>query len=333
VCPVVHARRPAFTLIELLTVVAIIGLLIGILVPSLAKARESAKKASTAAVMKALSDGLELFRNENEDEMKRLPGGNTEGYPPSARRDDPTESGQQRIFGAQWLVRYLLGKNLDGYVPRRSVSDTVLRRAEENWEEKEWYEDASGNPSGFSRAGPYVNSTNVKIQAPNRLIGFPGGGIRTDEHTWEQPVFLDSFGGPILYYAANPTEASKPNASIATFGEEDSPRGIFNFADNGPFTGQCLGNDDGVCIYQPWDFGGGDTHKIKNFGEHPSDRPDKDSVLRGKNDTAFPAFLLDRSKYESTKRKTVTPFNREKFILISPGKDRLYGTGDDVKNF
>ncbi|HPM23890.1 MAG TPA: type II secretion system protein, partial [Phycisphaerae bacterium] len=114
-------RRWAFTLIELLTVVAIISLLISILVPSLSGARDAAKNAKTRSIMKAAGEGLELFRNENEQELR----GNN--YPPSTPGDDPTESGNnnspgnEELCGAQWLVRYLLGKDLNGYVARRNV--------------------------------------------------------------------------------------------------------------------------------------------------------------------------------------------------------------------
>ncbi|MCH8807449.1 MAG: prepilin-type N-terminal cleavage/methylation domain-containing protein, partial [Planctomycetes bacterium] len=58
------AAKPGFTLIELLVVIAIIVLLIGILVPALNAARDQAKKASSAARIKALGDGAEMFHKE-----------------------------------------------------------------------------------------------------------------------------------------------------------------------------------------------------------------------------------------------------------------------------
>ncbi len=49
-----HTPASGFTLIELMTVIFIIGLLIGILIPSLTAARNFAKKTGTSAVLKAL---------------------------------------------------------------------------------------------------------------------------------------------------------------------------------------------------------------------------------------------------------------------------------------
>ena len=56
-------RGTGFTLVELLTVVAIIMLLIGILIPTLSRAREQAKATATRAILKAVGEGLDMFRN------------------------------------------------------------------------------------------------------------------------------------------------------------------------------------------------------------------------------------------------------------------------------
>lgn len=60
------ARRRGFTLIELLVVVAIIALLISILLPSLAAARESAKATMCMANQHSMSHGLFHYVQENK---------------------------------------------------------------------------------------------------------------------------------------------------------------------------------------------------------------------------------------------------------------------------
>jgi len=68
-------RKSGFTLIELLVVVAIIALLIAILLPSLNKARENAKKTVCATNLKAEGMGFALYASQFSDYLPFYKGG------------------------------------------------------------------------------------------------------------------------------------------------------------------------------------------------------------------------------------------------------------------
>jgi prepilin-type N-terminal cleavage/methylation domain-containing protein/prepilin-type processing-associated H-X9-DG protein len=62
-----NPKSRVFTLIELLVVVAIIAVLVAILLPSLNKARDSARQVTCLANLKSLGTAMGLYLNDNND--------------------------------------------------------------------------------------------------------------------------------------------------------------------------------------------------------------------------------------------------------------------------
>lgn len=312
-----RARCRAFTLIELMVVIAIITLLISILLPTLGKARERGKVVKTKAGLKAIGDGAEMYRGDNEsDQSVRL----SNGYPPSAMAFDDTLTTEESMAGANWLVRHLMGKDMYGYAPPRNVPPGLPP--------EEWYEfDTAGKPK-VDRVGPYLDGEATKVMRNKDLPQGPGN--QAWNRGQEQQVFVDTWGFPILYYVANPVQAAKPRANIASY--NGSTPGIYTMKDNGLFTGQCVGT---TCAVPPWNLGESDHHNLGDFG--PDNPPDPCNIRNSPR--TFPALIMDWDMYKSSMenndpcRAAVVPYRKDSFLLFSPGKDGSFGTPDDVTNF
>lgn len=76
------SRNPspnAFTLIELLTVIAIIGILAGILVPTVGKVRKTARDSQCKASLRQIGTTMQLFMNDNRGRLPVAKDTSTEG--------------------------------------------------------------------------------------------------------------------------------------------------------------------------------------------------------------------------------------------------------------
>ncbi len=318
-----QTQTRAFTLIELMVVIAIIGLLVGLLLPAIKAATTAAKNTGTKATFQAIDAALEAFKGHSS-----LGG----SYPPSASDHttrygyvmDPVAgaTGQILASGANLLVFALQGADAlgtAGFIDLPATGNGVW------WDDvNDAYEVTAGvavQTRYDSFAGSDLQETATSInQMFNEGTVVETGSAVVDE-AGHLPVYADNFGRPILYYRARraaPVMITNPGNQI----------GIYDQRDNQAFTGSSGGSvADGL------DFGAGVDHLIA-FTLYPSIDPAVSDLGSGSYGAGMGGGgTFEQFIWDSNVTARNVPNRRETYLLISAGADARYGTSDDVTNW
>jgi prepilin-type N-terminal cleavage/methylation domain-containing protein len=297
-----HIR--GFTIVELLTVMAVIALLIGLLVPGLNKVRIYAKSVKQKAQFHSISVALEMFRNDDGE------------YPPSTR----VNGANGYICGANRLAEALVGRDLQGFDPQTHWHPS-LETANGAYSISN-----SGSPTSYKiqslerRKGPYLSLES--IGAFNAIQFYGSGNTGNDLYPGSEdspptmppaPMLSDIYavktvtytntttnlsvsvkaGSPIIYLCARP---------LTVFKYDDPENSIYNYYDVAAIFDLGKTNDPTK------------THPFK---------PDASGVSKLFYDKITNPAIPTLDK----------PYNANSFLLLSAGYDGLYGTSDDIWNF
>jgi type II secretory pathway pseudopilin PulG len=226
----------AYTIIELLTVMSIIVILIGLLVPALNRVRIYAKGVKQKAQFHAIDAALELFNNEFE------------GYPPSNALDGQS----QPYCGAMKLCEAMVGRDLLGF-----HSQSVFRRDGMDTSGRFLLYPTPPSPDNLkARKGPYLQIENANAQRLEDIYGtrtapfLPANIVLCDVYSRELKTGLKT-GMPVLYYKANTTNSLHDPNNLPT--PTDNKGNIYNYWDNHVLVG----------LGKPWESSGvASSHKL-----------------------------------------------------------------------
>jgi len=308
---IVKRRRQGFTIVELLTVLAVIAILIGLLLPATTMVRRMAHNTRQKSQMTAIALGLEAFRNDFGF------------YPPSNASPNPT---QPAYCGAQKLAIAMVGLDTMGFnrLSTGSLEDMSGPGGDQSASHWDYY---TGEDTLALRQDPYVPAETANaFQLGNSGTTF--GLFSSPPASWDalSLVLCDTFGktliqlrngqtkragAPLLYFRANPlAKTIRGNAQNL----EDL---TYNFNDNAAFVQmRAAQRKDAVrplaeVVNQvsPADFFYGLDDPANNVTGALGYIQDPTGTIRAK------------------------AYNPDSYLLISAGEDGIYGTPDDICNF
>ena len=312
----VKRKNSGFSVVELITVITIVSILVSLLLPGISMVRTLAKNTQQKAQFATLELGIEAFKNDFGQ------------YPESKRKTN-----SHNYEGGQKLAEAMVGRDMLGFHP-----DTDWGENGSDYEDK-YYRglnstfspDKSTNNADWQnlqkRKDLYIElgTANVfRLQADpgNKKSGLYDVAVapldkdslvicdaykrnKVTEYLSGGEIRVTKAGNPILYYRAN-LQSKDSNAAA--------------------FSDRIYDNDDNSSIVTTVEF-------IMEARKETTATEINSSTIYDPD--KFYEFISDPklAKPSSSGPFKYWPYNSQTYILISAGKDGLYGTEDDICNF
>lgn len=303
-----NRKYNGFTMVELLTVVAVISLLLAILIPSLQMVRKIVKETQQKAQFTTIDLALTAFKSDYGS------------YPPSAQRDTIGA----HYCGAQKLAEAMMGQDLLGFHP-----DSIFRQDGQDKNNVDLYPDDLNPIPGSSdwdnlqkRRGPYLDAATANVFRLGSDLGMQNGLFENIVRlNPERYVVCDVF-------AVKNVTITQPGGSTATFRagtpilyyRAKTASKVFN---SGPTADRIYDCEDNIVLIELYQL-----KKLPDVVE-PHKLIDPDPYYMYK-----PEYKLVDPKVSALMAPGVYwPYRPDSYILISAGPDGEYGTQDDITNF
>jgi prepilin-type N-terminal cleavage/methylation domain-containing protein len=337
-------RRGGFTLVELLVVIGIIVLLVGILLPVVNGVRRSAWNAAAQQQVSRLTSAIEAYNQE----FGAYPG-------PLSNDQVITATNLPTVFtsggggGGAALTRVTMPENLVlGLIGGLELPAGATAPVYNELRIKNRMGPMGLNPASPKGYKVYFEASPAELSLDSLLQNGSNKNFRSDQGgpaaTDSQiPEIVDPFPDrlPVLYLRArkgapgvvsNNNQPAKYQYDLMQISPYTLPRATTPGANGAPPSGIGGSGPHGLAA-----LGTPTLLKNINMPEAPWKGP-KTGPPNGTDGApaydAIPYFM--HSQLNSTgapANATATPRQKDTYILISAGKDRVYGTRDDITNF
>jgi prepilin-type N-terminal cleavage/methylation domain-containing protein len=290
-----------FTLVEMLTALAVIAVLLALLIPALNMVQKKAQTVKQRGQFHAIEVGLEAFRADWGD------------YPPSEYNLGYYGNGGIAPFR---LAEALIGRDGLGFHPSSQFREGGLADLDGDGVIDDQVYQASTANNLAARKGPYLELETANAVRIREIYGSVAAGalddtyVLADAFTKKMRVTGKEFGMPILYYRAHTDRIDNDPAP------NWEPASLTFWATNTYDLNDSYCNNSGILgINVPFQSTSA-QHPLWNCGS------DVAAARLFYGAIANPNFT-----------SPARPYRANSFLLHSAGPDGLYGTPDDMFNF
>lgn len=308
-------RKKGFTIVELLTVMGVIAVLIGLLVPALGLVKDHAKKLQQKAQFHGIDVGIAMYKTEF-------------GAYPDSFDNAVTGKETDNYCGANKLAEAMVGLDLLGFHPnsdfRSDGKNDVIDKNGATIANQDVYDTTGSQPTWQdadenidARKGPFMDLENANAFRMDDV--YTGLGGTTFNANFNPPGAAQAMFPLILcdVYAKKRASGKKAGSPILYFRAHTN----FKFQDS-QTDNNGSGTPDDDDIYRYYD----------NLAMLMLGMPGSGTAFTIQN-AANPQVEFDSMIRNESVQSVSRPYRADSYILISAGKDGDFGTADDIFNF